>query len=250
MLTAARQLGGQKVAAWEVERSEGPFFCFCCRQVVTLRRGEIKAPHFAHLPPVTCEYGSGESEAHRRCKIALYEGLSRDPRVRKCEMERDLTTVRPDVSCYLDGVPVAIEVQLSNLPVAKIQYRTAEYARKGIYVLWLPVYSRDLKAELYSPKPWEQWLHAAYFGRVYYWLEGISILPVHFRDYYAFVRGRTRDYQKLVRRKVPINGQVVTLTNGFRPVSTPARSIERASIPPAKLFVDSQPDWYLRSRSA
>jgi competence protein CoiA len=247
MLTAARQMSGQKVAAWEVEKGDGPFCCFCCRQTVTLRKGEIKAPHFAHLPPVTCEYGSGESDAHRRCKLALYENLSSHPRVRKCEMERDLGTVRPDVSAYINDVPVAIEVQLSNLSVTRIQYRTAEYARKGIYVLWLPVYTTALKAELYLPTPWEQWLHAAYFGRVYYWLEGLKILPVHFRDYHARVRGRTRDYQKLARRKVLIDGEVANLTDDFRPVSRQAWSAGRISIPPSKLFVDSQPDWYQRA---
>ena len=247
MLTAARQASGQKVAAWEVARSEGPFLCFCCRQTVTLRKGEIKAPHFAHLPPVTCEYGSGESEAHRRCKIALYENLSAHPRVRKCEMERDLGTVRPDVSAYINDVPVAIEVQLSNLSVTRIQYRTSEYARKGIYVLWLPVYTAALRAELYSPGPWEQWLHAAYSGRVYYWLEGLKILPVHFRDYQTRVRGRTRDYQKLARRKVLIEGNMATLTDDFRPVSRPGGRAMLNSMPPAKLFVDSQPDWYQRA---
>jgi competence protein CoiA len=246
MLTAARQSNGQKIAAWEVERSDGPFLCFCCKQNVTLRRGEIKAPHFAHLPPVTCEYGTGESEAHRRCKIALYEGLSNHPRVKKCEMERDLGTVRPDVSAYINDVPVAIEVQISNLSLARIQYRTIEYAHKGIYVLWLPVQTTAFTRELYSPSPWERWLHVAYFGRVYYWLADVRILPVHFRDYRVSVRGRTRDYQKLSRKKVPINGNVVTLIDDFRPISRQAWLGGGISIPPAKLFVDSQADWYLK----
>jgi competence protein CoiA len=247
MLTAARQSDGQKVAAWEVERSDGPFLCFCCHQMVTLRKGEIKAPHFAHIPPVICEYGTGESEAHRRCKIALYESLSKHPNVKKCEMERDLGTVRPDVSAYINDVPIAIEVQLSNLSLTRIQYRSAQYARRGVYVLWLPVQTLDLKRELYSPSPWERWLHVAYFGRVYYWLEYIKILPVHFRDYQVNVRGRMRDYPKLSRRKVPLNGKVVTLTDDFRPISRQAWSGGRISIPPAKLFVDSQPSWYLGS---
>ena len=245
MLTAARQISGQKVAAWEVERDQGPFLCFCCRQMVTLRKGEIKAPHFAHLPPVTCEYGSGESEAHRRCKIALYTKLSSHSQVRKCEMERDLGTVRPDVSAYINGVPVAIEVQLSNLSLAKIQYRTAEYSRKGIYVLWLPIYTSDLKLELYLPSPWEHWLHVAYFGRVYYWIEGLRILPVHFRDYHLSVRGRTRDYQKLTRKRVPMDGKTAVLTDDFRPMIRQAWSGARVSVPPSKLFIDSQTKWYL-----
>ena len=246
MLTAAREDGGQKVAAWEVERGDGPFRCFCCRQVVRLRKGEIKAPHFAHVPPVTCEYGTGESEAHRRCKIALFESLSADARVRKCEMERDLGTVRPDVSAYISNVPVAIEVQLSNLPLRRIQFRTAEYARKGIYVLWLPLYGPELKEELYSPRPWEEWLHAAYFGRVYYWLDGVGVRPVDFREYYRRVRGRTRDYEELARRKVPIDGEEARITDDFRPVNREAWSGRRVSIPPARLFMDTQPDWYLR----
>jgi competence protein CoiA len=150
------------------------------------------------------------------------------------------------VSAYINDVPVAVEVQFSNLSLARIQYRTAEYARKGIYVLWLPIHTSDLKQELYLPRPWEQWLHAVYFGRVYYWLEGARILPVHFRDYHASVQGRTRDYQKLARKKVPIDGNVATLTDDFRPVSRQAWSGKRLSIPPAKLFVDSQPDWYLQ----
>jgi competence protein CoiA len=160
-------------------------------------------------------------------------------------VERDLGTVRPDVSAYINDVPVAIEVQLSNLSLQRIQYRTAEYARKGIYVLWLLIHTPNLKRELYLPRPWEQWLHAAHSGRVYYWLEGLRILPVHFRDYYVNVRSRTRDYQKLSRKKVPVDGKVALLTEDFRPKSKPARSLHSVFIPQAKLFIDSQPNWYL-----
>jgi competence protein CoiA len=240
MLTATRKSDGQKLAAWEACKDDRPFLCPCCQSLVTLRKGDVKAAHFAHQPPVTCEYGVGESEDHRRCKIAIYEHLVRHPRVTKCEMERNLGTVRPDVSAYINGVPVAIEVQLSSLSLARISYRTAEYARKGIHVLWLPLYTRDLNRELYCPRPWERWLHAAYFGRVYYWLEGLSIVPVHFRDYYASVRGRTRDYQKLSRRKVPIEEGTVLLTDDFKPVSRKAWSGEHLSIPQAKLLIEKK----------
>jgi competence protein CoiA len=236
MLTAAREIDGRKVAAWTAERDDGPFLCFCCRQTVRLRKGEIKAPHFAHVPPVTCEYGRGESEAHRLCKVAIYENLLRSLNVRKCEMERDLGTVRPDVSAYINDVPVAIEVQLSNLSLAKIQYRTLEYARKGIYVLWLPLYTTELKCGLYSPSPWERWLHASYFGRVYYWLEGLKVVPVQFRSYYYRARGRTRDYQKLARKIVPISGEPLSLTEDFLPLKREARSGNRFFIPQSNLF--------------
>jgi competence protein CoiA len=244
MLTATRQCDGRKLAAWEADKNQRPFICHCCGREVTLRKGGIRAPHFAHQPPVTCEYGTGESEEHRLCKIAIYESLSADERVAKCEIERNLGTVRPDVSAYINGVPVAIEVQLSSLSLDKIKYRTAEYARRGIYVLWLPLYNASLRAELYRPRPWERWLHAAYFGRVYYWIEGLRIMPVHFRDYYASVRGRTRDYRKLSPQKVPLDGRPAILTEDFRAVDRQAWANEYLSIPQSKLLLDTQPAWY------
>jgi competence protein CoiA len=244
MLTAIRQVDGQKVGAWEVDRTERPFLCPCCSEIVTLRRGGIIAPHFAHKPPVTCEYGTGESEEHRQCKISIYEALAADPLVKKCEMERDLGAVRPDVSAYINGVPVAIEVQASNLTLEKIGRRTGEYARRGIYVLWLPIYKESLKAELYSPRPWERWLHEAYFGRIYYWVESLRIQPVHFRDYLTRVRGRTHDYEKLSKKKVPIDGVPAVLTKDFMPVERAAWARDFIDIPQAKLFIDKQPGWY------
>ncbi len=243
-MTAIRQLDGLKVGAWEAVKDERPFLCPCCNEVVTLRRGGIIAPHFAHKPPVTCEYGTGESEAHRRCKIAIYETLITDPRVTKCELERDLGTVRPDVSAYVNGVPVAIEVQLSTLPLARIAYRTNEYRRKGVYVLWLPVHHAALEQELYSPRPWELWLHALYGGRVYYWLAGATVLPVHFRDYLIRVRGRTRDFQKLSRRKVPLAGPALNLLEHFRLHERAAQQTKPFHTPAAKIMIDTRARWY------
>jgi competence protein CoiA len=165
-------------------------------------------------------------------------------------MERDLGAVRPDVSAYINGVPVAIEVQASNLTLEKIRRRTEEYARRGIYALWLPIYKESLKAQLYNPRPWELWLHEAYFGRVYYWVESLRIQPVHFRDYLTQVRGRTHDYEKLSRRKVPIDGEAVLLTEDFMPIERDAWARNFINIPRAKLFMDKQPSWYEAAVSA
>lgn len=245
MLTALIERNLTKVAAWEADRGDRPFVCFCCRAEVTLRRGGARAAHFAHKPPVTCQYGAGESDEHRRCKLELFEHLVGHPRVTKCEMERDLRTVRPDLSAYIAGVPVAIEVQLSSLSLERIAYRTIEYARKGIYVLWLPVHNVSLKRETYSLRPWERWLHALYFGRVYYWQEGLKILPVHFREHRMEVHGRMKDYQKISRRlKVPIDGRPVLLTDDFKPFKREAWAALDYNVPPSLLMVDRQPQWW------
>lgn len=244
MLTALRERDGSRVAAWEAAGEDRPFVCQSCRGGLTLRRGPVVAPHFAHRPPFACEYAAGESEEHRRCKLALYEHLRADPRVRKCEVERDLGAVRPDVSAYVGGVPVAFEVQLSVLPLTSLIRRTAEYARRGIYVLWLPPDDAALGREFYTPRPWERWLHAAYSGRVYYWAGGLSVRPVHFREYYARARGRTRDYEKLSRRKVPLVGPALSLTEDFAPRLRDAWAGRDFHIPAARLFSDTRPKWY------
>jgi len=93
-----------------------------------------------------------------------------------------------------------------------------------------------LKQELYSPRPWELWLHATYFGKVYYWLEGLKVVPVHFRDYYYRARGHTKDYRKLSRKKVPLDSQALLLTRDFIPLKREARSGNHLFIPQANLF--------------
>ena len=235
---------GAKVHARLADRAAGPFVCFCCRSQVTLRRGAAKAAHFAHRPPVTCEYGQGESDEHRRAKEEIFAHLSRLPHVTKLELERDLREVRPDVSCYVGGVPVAVEVQASSLSVERIARRTEEYARKGVYVLWLPLFTPKLLGELYDPRPWERWLHAAYFGRVYYWAGGLRVRPVHFREYFSEARGRTKTYRRLSRRAVPLAGGEVDLARDFTRCDSEGWRGSGQTFPRMRLLVDTRPRWY------
>src|SRR5690606_11363932 len=111
----------------------------------------------------------------------------REPNVKKAALERSLKTCRPDVSAYINGVPVAIEVQISTLTIEKIIQRTEEYARKGIYVLWLLQWTPYLDANRYSPRLWEKWIHATYFGRVYYWIEGLKVVSYRFDPFLKHV---------------------------------------------------------------
>jgi len=74
-------------------------------------------------------------------------------------------TVRPDVSGFISGIPFAIEVQISALTMEQIVYRTREYAKKGIYVLWLALHKAARRKPIQSESV-GRWVHAAYFGRV------------------------------------------------------------------------------------
>ena len=180
MLCAKRKSDGQVEIARLEARPFAPFCCPECDSEVILRVGSVRLSNFAHKPPVTCEYGKGESEAHRRCKMEIYEALSREPSVTKLALERSLKTNRPDVSAFINGVPVAIEVQISNLTMETIIRRTEAYGRMGVYVLWLAQWSPYLDGVRYSPRLWEKWVHAAYFGQVFFWKQGLEIAAYHF----------------------------------------------------------------------
>ncbi|WP_228050981.1 competence protein CoiA [Pontibacterium sinense] len=183
MLCAIQNDTNQKVRARLVERKDGPFGCPICGKEVLVRKGQIRVHHFAHRSVVTCKYGKGESEAHRKAKESIYEALANREDVAELELEKSWGEVVSDVYAEIQGRGVAFEVQISNLTMREILYRTKAYASKGIAVLWLPLFNSKLNQPRYSPSSWEKWLHATYFGRVYYWLDGLTVIPVRYADY-------------------------------------------------------------------
>lgn len=221
-----------------------------------LRKGPVKIHHFAHKPPILCSYGTGESEEHRKCKIEIFERLLKEPSVTGCEIEKDLGSVRPDIFFIKAGVPIAIEVQLSTLSIEQIIYRTIEYLQKGVHVLWLPRFRDDLLLERYSPRPWEKWLHTAYFGRIYYWHSNLNMVPVHFEHHYLNVEERSwfeaggiensaGGYKKLSKRfKTPLTGNPVNLIRDFKPLTRKPLITNSYTIPESRLLIDSQPQWW------
>jgi competence protein CoiA len=182
MLRACNSQGS--VLADEVEWEDGPFHCPTCQGEVILKKGRIKVPHFAHVPDMECEYATeGESEEHRYIKWEIYQALLHTPGVTDVQVERYLQEVRPDVSYVVNNEVVAIEIQLSLLSREQIAWRTEAYARKNIAVLWTPSLPGEAFQRRYAPKDWERYLHTLYFGRVYYWLQGLKLVPLKFGEH-------------------------------------------------------------------
>lgn len=237
MLTALRQSDETKQIAWTAARGDG-FVCPECGAPVTLKQGRKVAAHFAHKPPVSCEYGSGESSVHFECKTEIYNELLRRPGVASCELERGLGSVRPDISFYYNGTPIAIEVQKSTISVELAEKRTREYAAKGIYLLWLQPLM--YLPERYAPKAWEKWTHTLYYGRVYSWLSGLQIAPAKFRP--AFIHVEETEfgggYDKLSKRWRTVEcGDAIDLLDGFRAIERAAFEQGGVSVPAARLWV-------------
>jgi competence protein CoiA len=207
----------------------------------------VKIHHFAHKPGSACEYSSGESEAQRHCKESIFESLKACPRVTELEMEKFLGRVVPDIFFKLDGRSIAIEVQISSLTMNRIIERTKEYLALGIYVLWLSPFKTELRKSRYSPQQWEKWLHATYFGRVYYWLGGLEIQPVHFGDFLLWVEETEYGggYHRTSRRyRTPELGRRCNLINDFQLTHRQAWSGGDMRVPESKLLCDLQQPWW------
>lgn len=250
MLCAKRKLDGREAFAFQESKANAPFICPECDQEVYLRAGSVRVSHFAHKNPDTCPFNTSESDEHRRCKIEIFEALRKAPNVTAAALERPLGTNRPDVSAYINGVPVAIEVQLSALSMETIIHRTEEYARKGIYVLWLAQWTPYLDGVRYSPRLWEKWIHAAYFGRVYYWIKGLKVACYHFEPYMKHVpqnSWHSEDGIKMVaggytrkskRHRSPVRRKTLNLALDFMATERPWWSGNGIQIPSAKLFAE------------
>jgi competence protein CoiA len=109
--------------------------------------------------------------------------------------------------------------------------------------------------ESYAPRAWERWCHAAYFGRVYYWETEQCFHAVHFGAAYTHVpeqrwtaSGRERiagGYDRALKRsKQPVHGQMVLLSEHFRPTMKAAWSSGSVVVPKCRLLLDTQEKWW------
>jgi competence protein CoiA len=257
MLTSKRVACGTLVNARDEQKKAGPWACPACSAVVILKKGEKKVHHFAHTPPVTCEYGSGESELHRRCKLEIFDRLAKHPNVTDLQLELGIGPIRPDIFFRYKGQAIGIEVQASALSTETIAYRTRSYAALGIQVLWLGVWSDALDTDKYAPRIWEKWLHAAYFGRVYYWRSGLGVVAVHYNDHMLWATEsewynsageietaggyhyRSKRWRTPCRLEKPVD-----ILLGMREVKRPEWSGDGVSVPRSLLRIDVAPHWW------
>ncbi len=265
-MLVAEDSSSKRCMAWLTQKDQGPFFCPECGDEVILRKGSIREHHFAHRPPVNCAYGEGESELHLRAKREIYQSLVNYEACAKCEIERALRGVRPDVSLRIRGTPVAIEIQRSTIDVRMIRQRTESYTKLGIFLLWMipeshptSSYDADINSEVHRFKEWEAYLHAMYFGRLYYWQGGAHVRAVHFDPFERYVE-ETEWYEpggelrmeggyyrtpKRLRKLAPFEGGLFHLADDFYPKKkTDASRVGNITIPPCSIWRDTKRKWW------
>lgn len=259
VLCGIRDSDNKKVFAYQSVKANGPFSCPKCRCELILKKGKIKVHHFAHKPPFNCGLGKGETDTHRRCKESIYRCLANRDNVSHLDVEANLGPIIADVYAEINGKPVAIEVQKSKVSVNEIRRRTIEYEKLGINVLWLALLNKKLNQDRYSPSAWEKWCHAAYFGRVYYWLVDLTVIPFHFSECQLYVeestwyesggyeRSEGGYYRTSKRYKTPVAGNHVDIATHFVPNLKRAWSGGSIDIPKCRIYLDNQKPWWKKA---
>jgi competence protein CoiA len=175
-------LEDRRVEAADVER--GPhFFCPNCKTAVILKKGRIKLAHFAHKPPTTCTWASGETQAHMAAKRIIRDGLI--ARGLTAELEVPVLSSggdrRADVlAASPNGAKrVAIEIQHQPLSFDQIETRTRAYMDANVPVVWVALLNKNIweaaeadgatwKIPRFSIRPWQRWAHTYGIGELWF----------------------------------------------------------------------------------
>lgn len=265
---AIRRGDGKRVSAWNVRKTDGPFICPGCLSDVIHRSPWSMRRHFAHHARLSPLDTSRESRLHFACKREIFSDLSRafpngrwicDSRRFKGDKASGRKDRQPDIFGVIRGQPVAIEVQKSSMGIRSLIARTKDYSVMGISMLWIVPLTGPMGEDLIRPRLIERYLHAMYFGRVYYWREGMrsEVLPIHFDLATRPVTFRSNDggsweeagtYDKpykTIRRPRPAR-RLIPIAHLFR--SKDRREFlpwgESRPIPAARLWTDTVRRWW------
>lgn len=251
--------------AWTTEKNEAPFFCKECLKEVILRKGRVRVHHFAHKTPVTCQYGLGETDAHHKAKRGIFEALKTNPNCSHCELEQKVNNVVPDIYAIIKGVPVAIEVQRSNMTVQDVYDRTLARHENGLSVIWiipsidqLKIFREDDQDVSRVPK-WLECLHALAYGRVYVWSgNGETVIPIHVDKFTRYVPSNefynsdgeymeVGGYDKVLKDRkivVPAPQSFVDIGTDFYSSQRKYFSTKNYTLPSCNIWLDSIEKWW------
>lgn len=115
--------------------------CPECRQIMVYRSGQVRTPHFAHLPGSECPFSSSEpeTEEHRAGKTLLAQWLHLLLPESTLTLEYPLaeTGQRADLLLQTGKERVALEYQCANLSQREWQRRHRLYREAGYRDLWI-----------------------------------------------------------------------------------------------------------------
>jgi Competence protein CoiA-like family len=217
-------LNNARITAAAAQRG-GEFHCPSCSKALILKKGRVVIHHFAHKPPILCDWARGETLAHLEAKRLVHEALM--ARGVQAELEFSLETLpgdrRADVMAWSPkGRMIAIELQHTSISADEIAERAFAYARAGAAQIWISFLPASLWKEAldkgdgtwlvrrYAPRQFEHWIDGltAKAGRWMYdpqskqfWLVKMAPHEVHEEETIWYAPGGIEHY-RAARTKV------------------------------------------------
>jgi competence protein CoiA len=123
---------------FDLKESNETFLCPSCKQAVTLKVGNERIPHFAHVKREECNtFSEGESMYHLKGKLQLYEWLNSQGYSPILEPYFQALKQRPDLFVPHDKHQYMVEYQCSPLEVSRFKERTENYISNGYEPIWI-----------------------------------------------------------------------------------------------------------------
>jgi competence protein CoiA len=121
-----------------LKESGETFLCPGCKQAVTLKVGNERIPHFAHVKKEECHtFSEGESLYHLKGKLQLYEWLNSQGYSPILEPYFHALKQRPDLFVPNGKRKFMVEYQCSPLEVSRFKERTENYIANGYEPIWI-----------------------------------------------------------------------------------------------------------------
>lgn len=151
-MLCAKDLRGERVLSFEVDRGAGPWTCLGCDQPALYRQGPHVSAHFAHKAGSSCsgcvvllKYGGGgESLTHMELKTQIYrDALAAG--IPNVHLEYRMGDTIADIALIGQRHKYAIEVQISPLKREEMESRMWTHAANGFSTLWILNPPEDLE---------------------------------------------------------------------------------------------------------
>jgi Competence protein CoiA-like family len=156
----------------------GPDYrCPSCAKPLVLKKGRVVVHHFAHKPPIHCDWARGETVAHLEAKQMIHAALT--ARGVKAELEYSVETLpgdrRADVMAWSPkGRMIAFEMQHTSISADEIAERAFAYARAGAAHIWISFLPDTVWKEALD-KGDGTWLVRRYAPRQFeHWIDGLT----------------------------------------------------------------------------
>ncbi|KAA0546526.1 hypothetical protein FZW96_14870 [Bacillus sp. BGMRC 2118] len=119
-------------------RKHEAFSCPSCKQVVQMKIGTMKIPHFAHKARTMCDsFSEGESQYHLKGKLQLYDWFVRQGYSPKLEPYFSLLKQRPDIYVEMKNQKYMIEYQCATIEKSRFIERNHHYINHQFKTLWI-----------------------------------------------------------------------------------------------------------------